>query len=160
MHTTLVRRTAKAIALITLTGALLAGLAAPASAGRYTPSIAAMQNQSQLSCGTNNQVSVTLAREPVTASGRAGWSYSVFFSGDYRQPWTTSNWTAAYANAGYATHWELANGAWRSLGLGSIDVSLPPHYSTPHVWQLRYEVVNGQWSTEWIYLGSCTAPPA
>ena len=159
MHTTATRRIAKAIALLSLTGALLVGLSAPASAGRYTPSIAGMQHESLLSCGTNNQVSVTLAREPVTASGQAGWSYSVFFSGDYRQSWTTSNWTAAYANAGYAPHWELVNGAWQAPVAGSIDVSLPPHYSTPHVWELRYEVVNGQWSTEWIYLGSCTPPP-
>lgn len=139
------------LAIAVVAGGSLALSAVPASAG--------IQHEAVVSCANANQGSVTPAREPVTASGAPQWSYSLYYVGDYRNPWVRTDWTAAYANAGYSPTYEHVNGAWRAVGPAGIDVSLPPHYGTAYVWELRYEQVGGQWSTQWVYAGSCTPPP-
>lgn len=158
-------RIAKALATTVVAGALLVGLAAPASAGKRAPSVASLASvsaplmQQGLSCGTNGAVSVALSHDPRTRSGQPGWSYSRFYAGDGRNPWVLSNWTAVQANTGYQQHWELAQGEWRRPVAGSVDVSVPPHYRNTQVWELRYELIGGRWSHEWINLGTCVTPP-
>lgn len=158
-------RITKALTTTIVAGALLIGLAAPAHAGRYTPNMAnltsasAPRMQQGLSCGSNGQVSVALSHDPRTRSGQPGWSYSLFYAGDGQNPWVRSNWTAVKANTGYQQHWELAQGQWKRPVAGSVDVSVPPHYRNTQVWELRYELVGGRWSHEWIHLGACVPPP-
>lgn len=155
-------RIAKALGAATLAGALLVGLAAPADAGRWSPntaSLTAPRMQQGVSCGFNGEVTVHLSHDPRTASGTPGWSYSRFYAGDGRNPWTTSNWTAVYANTGYQQHWEYANNQWRRPVAGQIDVDVPPYYRNTQVWELRYEVVGGRWTYEWIHIGECVPPP-
>lgn len=152
-------RITKTVAGVLLVGLTLFGTADLAAAGRWTPSLAVPAMNQGPSCGTNGEVSVALSHNPVTKSRKPGWSYSLFYAGDGRNPWVVSNWTAVYANTGYQQHWELVNNQWKAPVAGSIDVSVPPHYRNTQVWELRYEIVNGSWTYEWIYLGTCTPPP-
>lgn len=152
-------RIVKIIASTLLVAGTVIGVADTASAGRWTPNVAVPAMTAGLSCGTNGDVDVALSRTPTTRSGRPGWSYSLFYAGDGHNPWVVSNWTAVYANTGYQQHWELVNNQWRRPVAGAVDVSVPPHYRNTQVWELRYEIVNGAWSTEWINLGTCTPPP-
>lgn len=149
-----ITRPVRSILTITLLSAVLTG----AFAGFTSTPASALTSDTTIGCSLSQDVSVSLARLPVTASGQQGWSYSVFFVGDYRNPWVSSNWVAAYANAGAAPSYELLNGLWSNPG-PSIEIDVPPHYGTSYVWQQKWEVVNGQWSTEWVYLGNCTPPP-
>ena len=135
-------------------------IACSALAVATLPASAAIQHDAMVSCSNTTTGSVIPAREPVTASGAPQWSYSIYYIGDYRNPWVTSNWTAAYANAGYAPTYEFVNGSWASVTPAGIDFQLPPHYGQATVWELRYEVVNGRWSTQWVYAGGCAAPPS
>ena len=151
-----VGRIAGALAMSCL---VLVGVAAPAGAGRWSPNVATPAMMQGLSCGTNGQVSVALTHDPVTRSGNPGWSYSLFYAGDRQNPWVVSNWTIVWANTGYQQTWEWVNGAWTRPVAGSVDVSVPPYYRSTEVWELRYELVGGRWTTEWIKLGTCTPPP-
>lgn len=160
------RRFTRLLSGAILAGAMLLALASPADAGFRGPEIAGvlqgtstLRMQQGLSCGTDGSVSVALNHDPRTKSGQAGWSYSRYYAGDGRNPWVISNWTAVWANSGYQQHWELANNAWRRPMAGSISVDVPPHYRNTNVWELRYEIVGGRWSHEWVFLGTCTPPP-
>lgn len=157
MQTTLASRITRRVRSLLIV-ALMTAVMSAAFAGLAPSPAAALSADTTIGCSLDQSVSVSLARVPVTASGRAGWSYSVFFVGDYRNPWINSNWIAAYANAGAASSYEWTGAAWIQPG-PSIDIQVPPHYGTSYVWQQKWEVVNGQWSTEWIYLGNCTPPP-
>lgn len=149
LPTTSLIRTGRALLAAAVLCIGLVGLASPASAGNPNTSVG---------CSDGTSATVSFALTPTTASGKPGWSYSVFYAGDYRNPWIVSNWTAAYANAGGAPTYELVNNAWTRPG-PQMELDAPPHYGVIHVWEQKFEVVNGQWSAEWIYHTDCTPPP-
>lgn len=142
-------RTGRALLAAAVLSIGLVAFASPASAGNPNTSVG---------CSDATSATVSFALTPTTASARPGWSYSLFYAGDYRNPWVTSNWIATYANAGSAPAYELVNNAWTRPGM-SIEMDAPPHYGAIHVWEQKFELVNGQWSVEWIYHTACTPPP-
>lgn len=148
-------RSFRSLFAATLLAALMSGL----FAGLAPAPAAALSADTTIGCGMDRSVGVTYARLPVTASGQAGWSYSVFYVGDARNPWVRSNWLAAYANAGAVPSYEFVNGAWARPAGPSINIQAPPHYGNLQVWQQKWEIVNGRWSAQWVYLGGCTPPP-
>lgn len=149
LPTTRLARTTRALLVAAALCIGFVGLASPAFAGN--PNVS-------MGCSDSTTSTVSFALTPTTTSGKPGWSYSLFYAGDYRNPWVVSNWTAAYANAGSATTWELVNGAWTRPG-PSMELDAPPHYGVIHVWEQKFEIVNGRWVSEWKYLGDCTPPP-
>ena len=98
---------------------------------------------------------VQLATNVTTPSGTPQWAFSVLYHRVNGGQWNMHYWFAAYANNEQAQSWQYAapGVGWVSVGTA---VTLPVTNGSVEVWELRYDLVGGQWQTHWHSAGNCT----
>lgn len=118
------------------------------------PAAAGLTTEPSVVCA-GGSVTVRLATNVTTPSGVTQWSYSVLYHRVNSGQWLMNYWFAAYANtATFQTWYYAAPGAsWSSVGSA---VKLPVSTGKVDVWELRYDLVGGEWQTAWHNAGSCT----